>query len=313
MQLRRAHAAKRFPDCGRVFLAFFGLLRTGADDLLPPPLAAAPSIRFIVTHPSTSDSEWYGDCACICNKQKYGDINVEGDVSGKGISFQVCTEQGPEKCRELASTHQAFDNCTDAGGKAQNFTTDWDYNSNYTGAIWTPPPPPFTAPPPTTTMPPPTTTMPPPTTTMPPPSGNTTALGDCECMCNDASWIPQTWINKVDCPSGQNCPGSEDMCSNQGLIECQAMNTNNQYCSSDGVVSTAWTYVEAYDSMPPPMTTMPPPTTTMPPPSGNTTALGDCECMCNDASWIPKRGSTRWIVRLGRTAQPVKICARIKV
>ena len=111
--------------------------------LLPPPPAAAPSIRFIVTHPSTSDSEWYGDCACICNKQKYGDINVEGDVSGKGISFQVCTEQGPEKCRELASTHQAFDNCTDAGGKAQNFTTDWDYNSNYTGAIWTPPPPPL--------------------------------------------------------------------------------------------------------------------------------------------------------------------------
>ena len=216
--------------------------------LLPPPPAAAPSMRFIVTHPSTSDSEWYGDCACICNKQKYGDINVEGDVSGKGISFQVCTEQGPEKCRELASTHQAFDNCTDAGGKPQNFTTDWDYNSNYTGAIWTPPPPPFTAPPPTTTM--------------PPPSGNTTPLGDCECMCDDASWSTQTWINKVDCPSGQVCPASEDMCSNQGLSECQAMNTNNQYCE-DGVVSTAWTYVEAYDS------------STAPPPPPSTAPAGD--------------------------------------
>ena len=53
------------------------------------------------------------------------------------------------------------------------------------------------------------------------------------------------------------------------------MNTNNQYCSSDGVVSTAWTYVEAYDSMPPPMTTMPPPMTTMPPPPPSTAPAGD--------------------------------------
>lgn len=100
--------------------------------LLPsPPAPAPPSLRFIVDHPSTSDIDWYGDCACFCNNTKYGSIPVEGDVRGKGISFQVCKEQGPDLCRELAS-NQDFDNCN------VNFTTDWDYNSSYTGA-WTPP------------------------------------------------------------------------------------------------------------------------------------------------------------------------------
>ena len=69
--------------------------------------------------------------ACFCNNTKYGSIPVEGDVRGKGISFQVCKEQGPDLCLKLA-LNQDFDNCN------VNFTSDWDYNSSYTGA-WTPP------------------------------------------------------------------------------------------------------------------------------------------------------------------------------
>ena len=151
----------------------------------------------------------------------------------------MCSNEGLSACEGMNTNNQY---CSSDGV----VSTAWTYVEAYDS------------------MPPPMTTMPPPTTTMPPPSGNTTALGDCECMCNDASWIPQTWINKVDCPSGQVCPASEAMCSNEGLSECQAMNTNNQYCSSDGVVSTAWIYVEAYNS-------------STPGPGG----YGDCQCICD--------------------------------
>ena len=74
-------------------------------------------------------------------------------------------------------------------------------------------------------------------------------------MCDEGSesfsWSPQTWINKADCPSGQDCPASEEQCSTMGLSQCGDMNTNanNQYCS--GVVVTTWTYVEAYNSASP--------------------------------------------------------------
>ena len=65
----------------------------------------------------------------------------------------MCTEQGPEQCHQMASVNQAFDDCTDANGNPQNFTTDWDYNANYTGATWDDSPPSSTDSPPSSTSP----------------------------------------------------------------------------------------------------------------------------------------------------------------
>ena len=189
-----------------------------APTYLPPsPPAAAPSLRFIVDQPSTSDSAWYGDCACVCDKEKYGDINVTGSVSGEGVSYQMCTEQGPEQCHQMASDHQAFDDCTDANGNPQNFTTDWDYNANYTGATWDDSPPSSTDSPSSSTSPSD------PSDRGPGDNGDNGGYGDCECICDED---PKFNINVTGSVSGKGV--SYQMCTEQGPEQCHQMASDHQ-------------------------------------------------------------------------------------
>jgi len=182
---------------------------------------------------STPGGSTYGDCECFCDDQRSqyaGFIEVCDQNGGPcGILEQECYQYGPQECANKL------------GQACSDYYPNWMSDSTYTGS-----------------------SIDYSTSSSQGSSGQTTPLGDCECMCDDASWSTQTWINKVDCPSGQVCPASEAMCSDQGPSACEDMNTNNQYCSSDGVVSTAWIYVEAYHS-------------STPGPGG----YGDCQCICD--------------------------------